>query len=200
MANYIRAGFYNFNPDILDPLIEKARQELPDLMQRQPGFLRYAVVRTGSDSIASLTAWENREQSEAAAQQLTGWVRENFGADLISAENKIGEVILNDWSSGTRQPGWGRVHDYIFSRPVSEIVPAVRDGYLPLLQQQPGFNSYTVWQTADDACTSYLTFDSRQQGEAALAAAMPWLQEHIAPDTKEVQRLDGELLWTVRKR
>jgi len=198
MANYIRAGFYTFKPGTFDPLIEKSRQELPQLMQRQPGFLRYAVVRTGSDSIASLTAWETRAQSETAAQQLMGWVRENFGTDLVSAENKIGAVILSDWSSGTRQPGWGRVHDYTFSRPVAEIIPAVREGYLPLLQQQPGFNSYTVWQTADDACTSYLTFDSREQGETALAAAMPWLQEHIVPDTKQVQRLGGELVWTVR--
>jgi hypothetical protein len=92
------------------------------------------------------------------------------------------------------------VHDYTFRRPVAEIVPIVRDEYLPLLKQQPGFNSYTVWQTADDACTSYLTFDSREQGEAAIAAAMPWLQEHIAPDTKAVQRVDGELVWTVRNR
>ncbi len=107
MANYIRSGFYTFKPGTLDPLIDKARQELPPLMQRQPGFLRYAVVRTGADSIASLTAWETRAQSEAAAQQLTGWVRENFGADLVSAENKIGEVILSDWSSGDAPAGVG---------------------------------------------------------------------------------------------
>jgi hypothetical protein len=200
MANYIRSGFYTFKPGTLDPLIEKSRQELPPLMQRQPGFLRYAVVRTGPDSIASLTAWETRAQSEAAAQQLVGWVKENFGANLVSAEDKIGEVILSDWSAGTRQPGWGRVHDYTFRRPVAAILPAVREGYLPLLRQQPGFNSYTVWQTADDACTSYLTFDSKEQGEAAIAAAMPWLQEHIAPDTKDVQRVGGELVWTVRNR
>ncbi len=198
MATYIRAGFYSFNPGSLDRLIEKAREELPDLMQRQPGFLRYAVVHTGPDSIASLTAWETRTQSEAAGQQLMGWVRGHFGADLVSAENKFGEVILNDWSSAAGLPSWGRVHDYTFSRPVSEIMPIVRDEYLPLLQQQPGFNSYTVWQTGDAACTSYLTFDSREQGEAALAAAMPWLQEHVAPDTKEVQRMGGELYWTVR--
>lgn len=197
MASYIRAGFYTFKSGTLDPLLERSRQELPALMQRQPGFQRYAVVRTGPDAIVSLTAWETQAQAEAAAQQLGGWVRENFGPNLVSAENKIGEVILKDWS-GTRQPSWGRVHDYTFSRPVSEILPIVRDEYLPLLKQQPGFNSYTVWQTGDDACTSYLTFDSREQGEAAIAKAMPWLQEHIAPDTKQVQRSDGELLWTVR--
>ncbi len=197
MANYIRAGFYTFKPGSLDPLLEKSRQELPALMQQQPGFQRYAVVRTSSDAIVSLTAWQDRQQAEAAAQQLAGWVRENFGPNVTSVENKIGEVILSDWS-GTRQPGWGRVHDYTFSRPVSEIMPIVRDEYLPLLKRQPGFNSYTVWQTGDDACTSYLTFDSREQGEGAIAAAMPWLQQHVAPDTKQVQRLDGDLLWTVR--
>ena len=85
-------------------------------------------MRTGPDSLVSLTAWETRAQSEAAAQQLTGWVKENFGADLVSAENKIGEVILSDWSSGTRQPGWGRVHDYTFSRPVAEIIPVGAGG------------------------------------------------------------------------
>jgi hypothetical protein len=198
MAQYVRGGFYTFKSGTLDPLLDKAKAELPPLMQKQPGFLRYTVVRTGPDSIASLSAWETREQSEHATQQLVGWVRENFAANLESVENHIGEIMLSDWS-GTRQPGWGRVSKYTFNRPVTEIIPTVREGYMPLLKKQPGFNSYTAWQTGDNAAVSYAAFDSTENGEAAMAAVMPWLQEHIAPDTKAAERMGGELVWTVRK-
>ncbi len=198
MATYIRSGFYSFKPGTLDPLLDKARQELPPRMQQQQGFQRYTVVRTGPDSIVSLTAWEAREQSEAAAGALVGWVKENFGPDLVSVDNQIGAVILSDWS-GTHPPGWGRVHSYTFTRPVTEIIPTVQEGYLPLLKQQAGFNSYTVWQTGDDTAVSFVSFDSKEQGEAAIESVTGWLQEHIAPDTKQVQRVGGELVWVVRK-
>ncbi len=199
MANYGRVGFYTFKAGTLDPLLAKAKQELPPMMERQPGFLRYAVVRTGPDSIASLSAWETREQSDAAAAQLVGWVRENFGPDLDTVENHIGENVLSDWSSGSGLPTWGRVSNYVFTRPAAELIPLVRDGYLPLLKQQPGFGSYTVWQTGTDSCVSFVTFGSKGEGEAAGAAVLPWLHANVAADTKAVQRLDGDLVWVVRK-
>lgn len=198
MANYGRIGFYSFKQGTLDPLIEKARAEPVPMTQQLPGFLRYALVRTGPDSVASLSAWETREQSAQAAQQLAGWVRENFGPGLLSVDNHIGEIVLSDWS-GTHQPDWGRVSAFTFNRPVSDLVSTVRDDYMPQLKQRPGFNTYTVWQTGEATAISYITFDTKEHGEAGMAAGRPWIQEHIGPRTKDVKWLEGDLVWTVRK-
>lgn len=198
MANYGRVGFYTFQPGTLDPLIDKARAELVPMTRRQPGFLRYAVVRTGADSVVSLSAWEAREQSEQAAQQLAGWVRENFGPGLLSVDNYIGEIVLSEWSAD-HLPAWGVVRLLKFGRVIPELARKARDELVPLVKQQPGFNTYTSFRTEDGTVITYATFDSRAQGEAAMAAVNAWTEEHALPYAREATRLEGDIMWTARK-
>jgi heme-degrading monooxygenase HmoA len=203
MATYGRIGFYSFKPGTLktgapDPLLDKAREELPGLMQQQPGFVRYAVLRSGPDEIASLSVWETREQSEASAKQLVGWVQENFGSNVVSAENLFGETILAEWSS-SQLPKWGRIGVNRVHGSPQEGAQAAREFLVPALKQQPGFCTHTTWKTGDDQVVVFTTFESGAQGAAAGEAIAPIMQQHLAAYVTLEKVVAGDIMWVVRK-
>jgi heme-degrading monooxygenase HmoA len=198
LATYGRIGFYSFKPGSFDSLLDKGRAELPALMEQQPGFLRYAVLRTGPDDIASLSAWETREQSEAAANRLVGWVRENFGENLVSAEGLIGETMYADWSS-TQLPKWGRVGVNRIHGSAHDGARAAAEHLMPALKQQPGFCTQTTWRTGSDQVVVFTMFESSAQGAAADEALAPILQEYLAAHVTLERVVSGDVLWVVRK-
>jgi len=199
MTTYGRIAFYSFKPGSLDPLLEKAREELPAQVKQQPGFVRYAVLRSGANDIASLSVWEIREQSEAASKQLVGWVHDNFSSDLVSAENLYGETIVAEWSV-TEMPHWGRIG-------VNRVRGSMQDGLrgateyiIPALKQQPGFCTHTTWQTGDSQMVVFTTFDSADHGTAADRAIAPIFKQHVEEGITLEKVVTGDLLWTVRSR
>lgn len=66
-----------------------------------------------------------------------------------------------------------------------------------MLQRQPGFIRYVVWQTGPDRVIAMTRYASRAEGGAA--AIQGWVQEHVAPAVVSVQRQEGEVLWAARK-
>lgn len=68
-----------------------------------------------------------------------------------------------------------------------------------MLQRQPGFIRYVVWQTGPDRVIAMTHYASRAEGESAAAAIQGWVQQHVAPAVVSVQRQEGEVLWAVRK-
>jgi heme-degrading monooxygenase HmoA len=198
MATYGRIGFYTFKPGSLDPLLDKAREELPSQVRQQPGFMRYAVLRSGPDEIASLSVWETQAQAEASAKQLVGWVQENFGSNVVSAENLVGETIIAEWSS-TKLPKWGRIGVNRVRGSAQEGGRAAREFLIPALKQQPGFCTHTTWSTGDDQVVVFTTFENSAQGAAAGEAVAPIMQQHLAANVTLEKMVAGDLLWVVRQ-
>ena len=198
MATYGRIGFYTLKPGSLDPLIEKAREVMPAPITQQPGFMRYAVLRSGPEEITSLSVWESREQAEASAKHLVGWMHDNSSSEVTSADNLFGETIVSEWTS-TSQPKWGRIGVNRVTGSMQDAGREAANHFIPELMKQPGFCTHTVWRTGDDQVTTFTTFDSKAQGVAAGEAIAPVEQQHLAPHVTPEKVVAGDILWMVRQ-
>lgn len=200
MANpqHARIGFYTAKPGTLDAVLDRAQRELVPMMQEQPGFRRYTLVRTGPDTVVSLTGWEAKEQAEAAAQRLSGWVREVMGPSLTAVENHIAEVVTYTESS-TAPPVYGRITDSQFQPGKTEEIRAkARTDFLPRLQEQPGFIRHIAFRPGPDRTITFMGFASKSELEEAERATDSW-REYIASIATSTQRQVGEVVWAVRK-
>jgi len=197
---HARVGFYQVAPGTLNASLEKARNELLPKMREQPGLQRYTVVVTGPESFVSLSGWETRAQAEQAAETLSGWVKENMGPTVISMENHIGEVeLLHGQSSPDKTPKFGVVLVHTPKPDAPDLSEKMRAEFIPLFEQQPGFNSFTRIRTDEGKRITYVGWDSRE----ALGKAQPmlsrWGDEHVTPHMSSATAHPGEVAWTVRK-
>lgn len=197
--SYARIAFYTARPDAdLDAVLARAKEELIPRMRDQPGFRRYTVLRTGPDTIVSISGWDDKAQAEAAGTQLSGWVREVMGPALTSVENHIAEVISVTEAS-TTPPVYGRVTDARFPPgKVEEVRERARTDLLPQLQQQPGFIRHVAFRPEPDRAMTFTAFASREQLEAAEGATRSW-REYVASLATATQRHVGEVVWAIRK-
>jgi quinol monooxygenase YgiN len=196
--SFARIGFYTAKPDTLDAVIARARAELVPMLQAEPGFRRYTVVRTGPAAIISLSGWNTREQAETAATNLSAWVREAMGASVLSMANHIAEVIAVTEAS-TATPVYGRVTDTRFPPGTVEAVRArAQAEFVPQMQQQPGFIRHVAFQPGADRTMTFTAFASQAQLEAA-EAATAWWREYVATQAASAERHVGEVVWAVRK-
>ena len=196
---HARVGIYKVRPEAAEAVMAKGKSELPDLMRGSPGFQRYGVLRTAPDEVVSLSAWDSREQADAAAERLTGWVRQNGGDAFVGAQNHVGEVAISEQASDDAATH-GRVAVYKFKPGAADqVVEKARSGFLPLLQKQPGFVRYVVVKTADDAGISYSGWRSKEQADAAVASAAGWVKQNLGDLVVSVENHVGEMQWSARR-
>ena len=197
---HARVGFYQVKPGTLDASLAKARNELLPRMEDQPGLRRYSVVVTGPDSFVSLSGWDTREQAEQAAETLSGWVRENIGPTVVSIENHIGEVeLLHGQSSPDRTPKFAVVLVHTPKPDAPDLSEKMRAEFLPIFDQQPGFNSFTRIRTDEGRRITYVGWDSREALGRAQPALSRWGDEHVTPHMASATAQPGEVAWTLRK-
>jgi quinol monooxygenase YgiN len=199
VPRHARIGFYTAQPGDLDHVIERARDEVIPMLEVEPGFRRYTLVRTGPDSLVSLTGWETPEQAYLAARRLSAWVAEVMGQTLLSVENQVAEVI-HYTEAGTAAPGYVRFARFAFKEGgAADARRKVEAELVPLIKQQPGFVRYVVFQTGPDSVIAYTAFASKEQSDAAAGATRSWVEQHVAADIASVERSAGEVIWAVRK-
>ncbi len=197
---HARVGIYQVKPGTLDASLAKARAELLPKTREQHGLRRYTVVTTGPDSFVSLSGWETRAQAEKAAETLSGWVKENVGETVISAENQIGEVILERGHfSPDKLPKYGMVRVQTLKPDSPDLSAKVRAEFLPQMDRQPGFNAYVAIRTDDGKVITYGSYDSKEEAERAAASLRPWADEHIAPHVEHMDMHAGAVAWAVRR-
>jgi heme-degrading monooxygenase HmoA len=92
-ATHGRVAVYRFKPGAADQVIAKARSGFLPLLQGQPGFVRYVIVKTGDDSGVSYSGWRSKEQAEAAVASAAGWVKQELADLVVSVENHVGEML-----------------------------------------------------------------------------------------------------------
>ncbi len=74
-----------------------------------------------------------------------------------------------------------------------EVVRRAGAGMLPIFQRQPGFRSYELVKTGDDAVISISTWESHAQAEAAIQSASSWVKEALGDLVVSVQNHVGEI-------
>jgi heme-degrading monooxygenase HmoA len=196
--SFARIGFYTAKPGTLDAVIARARTELVPMMQAEPGFRRYTVVRTGPAAIVSLSGWDSKEQAQSAATNLSAWVREAMGQSVLSMANYIAEVLAVTEASSAPAV-YARITDTRFtSERIEEVRAKAQTDLLPVLQQQPGFIRHVAFRLGADRAMTFMAFASQGELEAAEAATQAW-REYVASLAASTERQVGAVVWTVRK-
>jgi heme-degrading monooxygenase HmoA len=197
---HARVGFYQVKPGTLDESLEKARNELLPRMREQPGLSRYTVVRTGPDSFVSLSRWETREQAEQADRTLSGWVRENMGPSVVSMRSHFGEAKLTHGQTAPdKTPKYGVVRVQTPKPDAPDLTEKVRSEFMPIFEQQPGFNMHTNIAADDGTRISYTGWDSKEAWEKAQPTLSKWGEANVRPHMSKVEVHEGEVAWAVRK-
>ncbi len=142
---YARIGMYTVKPGTLDAILKKAEAELVPQTRQQPGFRRYLAVRTGEDTLVSLTVWEDKEQAEQAAERLSGWVRAEMGSAALTVENHVGE-ITNATTPRSETAGYVGVAVWRFNpgTDLAALTQRVKAEWIPLAEAQPGFVQHGI--------------------------------------------------------
>lgn len=194
---YARIGLYTVKPGTLDAILTKAEAELVPQTRRQPGFRRYFTVRTGEDSLVSVSVWMDKEQAEQAAERLSAWVRDAMGASLVKADNHVGEMVISI-PSGEIQ-GYARVALWQFKPGTTDAVAErVRTELMPQMEREPGFAGYGAAQTGANSAISVHAFATKEQAQATGERAAAWVREHVGSSIASVERHEGEIVWHVR--
>jgi heme-degrading monooxygenase HmoA len=195
---YARIGLYTAKPDTLDGILTRAEAELVPQTRQQPGFLRFFTVRTGEDSLVSVTVWQNKEQAEQAADRLSGWVHTEMGPSLMKVGNHVGEMIISNVPSG-EITGYARVALWQFAPGTADAVAErVRTELVPQMEREPGFAGYGAARTGEDRAISVHAFATDAQAHAAGEKAAAWVREQIGPSIASVERHEGEIVWHMR--
>jgi heme-degrading monooxygenase HmoA len=97
---YVRIAVYQVKPGTVDQIIRKAQGGMLPIFRAQPGFRRYTGIRTGENSVVSLSTWDTRQEADAAIQKAAEWVKQNIAADIVSVSNHVGEVAFSEGAPG----------------------------------------------------------------------------------------------------
>jgi heme-degrading monooxygenase HmoA len=195
---YARIGLYTTKPGTLDSILEKAEAELVPQTRQQPGFRRYFTVRTGEDSLVSVTVWDGKEQAEQAAERLSAWVRAELGPSLVAVENHVGEMVISSVPSGDIG-GYARVGLWRFTPGTSDAVAErVRAEMVPQMEREPGFVGYGAARTGADSAISVSAYATKAQAQMAGEKAAAWVREHVGSSIESVERHEGAIVWGVR--
>ena len=66
----------------------------------------------------------------------------------------------------------------------SEVARRVRDSFVPLLREQPGFRAYYLLDGAPDVLVSIRVFDSADEALASNEIAANWIRNNVLEFTK----------------
>ncbi len=199
---YARIGMYTVKPGTLDALLKKAEAELAPMTLQQPGFRRLLAVRTGEDSLVTLTVWEDKEQAEQAAERLSGWSGwggAEMGASLIKVENHVGEITNASTPRG-EAARYGRVAVWRFNAgtDLATLTQRVRAEWIPLAEAQSGFIQHGIIQTGERDVVSITAYASKEQATAPTGDSAAWIQKNLMPSVASVERSEGAIVWDVR--
>jgi hypothetical protein len=80
-----------------------------------------------------------------------------------------------------------------FTGDAHELAKRAESGLLPIFEEQPGFQAYSVASTGDEIW-SLSVWDSAEAAEAANAVAADWVAENMSGDVDIKETKIGELL------
>jgi heme-degrading monooxygenase HmoA len=68
-------------------------QDVMPAVEKQPGYVRSVVVRTGADSFVSVACWETEDDAKRAMAQLAPLVIRQLGRLVRDVERVSGTVV-----------------------------------------------------------------------------------------------------------
>jgi len=91
---HARVALYQCQPGKADEAISKGQSGMLPTFRSQPGFVGYGLVKTGEDTVLSISVWQSAEQANAAVQVAASWIRENIAELVVSVQNHVGDLVF----------------------------------------------------------------------------------------------------------
>ena len=95
---YLRCTIDRWDIDLGSNEGRQAFREIDDevlqVFEGQPGFLRYRLMVAGSTTTIAVAEWESEELGKPGAQRYREWLRSSGIAEMLSLETYDGEVII----------------------------------------------------------------------------------------------------------
>jgi quinol monooxygenase YgiN len=94
-AMYASVRRYRIEPKNMDTLVKRLPGAV-EVISKLNGFKAYYVIRSGNDTLATVSVFNDRATAEQSNQTAAKWVKEN-AADLFSGTPDIvtGEVVAH---------------------------------------------------------------------------------------------------------
>ena len=84
-------------------------------------------------------------------------------------------IVAREWAGSCRTAGKGR----LTRGSAVEVSRRVREGFVPLLQDLPGFKAYYLLEGGPDVLISVRVFDSAGEALASNEIAATWMRENV---------------------
>ncbi len=85
---------YQTNPDSVDEVVRRVREDFVPIIRETPGFVSYFVLDSGQGEIGSVSVFEDRRSAEESNRKAEEWVRQNLSELLPSPQFAAGEVVV----------------------------------------------------------------------------------------------------------
>lgn len=95
--SYLRMTIGRWNLDLESPeaqqIFHRIQSEGVAVFRRQPGFVRYRLMRADSRTTIAMAEWESEELGTAGAQQFRAWLSDSGIREKLAMETYAGEIV-----------------------------------------------------------------------------------------------------------
>jgi hypothetical protein len=102
---YVSVRTYRAETGSVDDLMHRLDRDLAEAFAQDAGFIAYDVTRTGERTVASMTLFEAREETEASNELAAEWVTESlddFGGERMGVMG--GEMMVSHVNASVLRP------------------------------------------------------------------------------------------------
>lgn len=94
---YLRMTIGRWNIDLTSPeaeeMFHRIQTEGVSVFRRQPGFVRYRLMRADVRTTIAMAEWESEELGSAGAERFRSWLSESGIRERLTMETFAGEIV-----------------------------------------------------------------------------------------------------------
>jgi hypothetical protein len=181
---------YRVDPASTEEIVRRAQEGFVPLISGAAGFVSYAIADLGGGDIATVSIFEDRAGADESVRTAASWIKEHLAAllpnppQVTSGEVSIRQVVAN------ARPAYGVMRQYRTDPgSVAEATRRVREQFVPIISNVPGFASYVVIDAGNGLVISLSAFRDQAAADESTRMAATWVKDNLAslmPNPPEV--------------
>jgi hypothetical protein len=150
-----------------------------------PGFVDYHWIDAGGGVMVSISVFDDQAGAEESTRRAASWVAENL-AELLPNPPQVtaGAVVATGGSADpadeTGTAGYAAVRRYEGVVEPVEAGRRVAEGFVPIIEEIPGFVRYYWIDAGGGVMVSASVFEDQAGAEESTRRAASWVAENLA--------------------